>query len=372
MADFPTTGQSPKWGPQLQAYVDAGSPVVGYEGLALSRWNAALAAARKGAGYARLLCIGDSTTTGIGSDAPVRANSWPSLLVSRFDATLCDAYPGMPIAPNPAAIDPRFAVGAGWAISGGIGPAGLAYYCDPGGGLLSYAPGYTVDGVDFWLYHSAGLGTIQFEVSGIAWGDPINCATGGAGWVKHSLAFQAQNDWVLSMRAPTGGPVYFMGFEPSIVETGAIRVANWGSPGSRLSTWVDTMASLGSITAYDADLALIMLGINDATPDAPVTRADYKADLETLVDTVKVGTDVALMTPFQPSVASTRQNAVQIYNEVIYEVAASREVPVFDMYRAFGPHETDYVTGLWADDLHLSTRGNVRAARLIHDAITSS
>lgn len=340
---------------------------------AMTQTLTTLAAVRAGLADARWIFIGDSVTSAIGA---TRATSLVTGVVNRLAAMSALAHRGFDICPSPdTSVDPRFTVGSGWAISGGVGPAGGSYYGATGAsGSLTFAADFECDTVDIWLLHRAGGGTVQPKVKGNNWGAAIDTSV-GSGWTKTTRnGFTSAPDNTFTLTGPTGGDVYFLGFDAYHSTQRRVRIGNWGFPGSSSQGWASVASSTDSFYFYGPDLTFIMLGINDANPgnpSSPVTTSAFYSAMDTLVSISKIGgRDVVLMTPPQPSPSSGIQATVEGYNAQIFALAAAKDCPVIDLYTRFGVHGTN-PDGLWADNLHLTAKGYARAARLVYEGIAA-
>ena len=332
----------------------------------MSSWLDKVAAVRLGtSSHAKAVCIGDSTTLGVFNGATL-SSSYPTALKRRLGLSL-PVQDGLAIALPPSTIgmDSRYAPG-GYSYSSGAGPAGASWVASPGAGSdLTFTPTGNVDTIDVWTYNTSSRGTIAVKIDGAAVAS-INCAVGN-GWTRNTYTVTAGAHTV-ALAKPTVADVYILGVDAYLSTVRSVRVANWGVSGSATGSWTNDAGgifSLSAITAYAPDLSVIMLGINDAA--APVSAATYGTRLSTLIDTCKATGSVVLVSPIQSNPATGRVDDEQAYRDKMYELAASKDVPLIDAFNLYGAYSTS--EGLWADDLHLTAKGYARLGRMVYNGL---
>ena len=167
----------------------------------MSKWNAALAAAQARTGYAKLLCIGDSTTAGFGE---TQAKSWPALLAQRLNR-MVPTQPGLSI-PMTLGVDAaRWTLGTQWQIV--FDPGSSALYANAVAGTDTvFTPGINCDTADVWWFQGSGKGTFVVKIDGVAQ-TPIDTNGGSGHWQKTTYSFTAGMAHTIALQMPTVNPV---------------------------------------------------------------------------------------------------------------------------------------------------------------------
>lgn len=128
------------------------------------------------------------------------------------------------------------------------------------------------------------------------------------------------------------------------------------------STSVQWAALAPVVQAYAAelkpDLALIILGTNDLNQG--ITKANFKASLQTLVSAYRAGSPncgIILITPTRGQ-STLDLGLMAQYAEAMSEISqATAGVEFLDLNSFMPPRITTDAYGLWKDALHLSEAG---------------
>jgi lysophospholipase L1-like esterase len=327
------------------------------------KFRLAMGRTRAGIADTKVLSVGDSTTAGIGSSGTQSGTptSFPYQLASILGGYV-PAAKGLGIPPSILSGNPdsRWTAGAGWSVTTLGWGEGADYTAAAGAsGTLVYAdPGVLADRFDVYFATNSGLGTFTVQATGGSSVDQATAAAGGVGKVTVSAGSAATSNAV-TISGPTGGAVHILGIEPWLSTARRVRVGNAGVGSSTTSKWVasaTTFGGPGCIRAYQPDLTIISLGINDAT--TAVAPATYLANIQTLITAAQVSGDVIVIPPF-PSAAGALAN--QLAYEPVYEQALrTLRVPFFDLYARFwkpGAEAIGLPSGMMNDQVHPNAFG---------------
>lgn len=339
----------------------------------------------------KILCVGDSTTQGVGAPTAnaVNVGSYPAQLVARLNALGLPAVKGLAI---PAAgnggnyLDSRFSTtGTAWSIpsvNNQPGWANIASYGAPAassGTLVFDGSGQTVD--TFAVYYLAypGNGTVSCTVNG---GAATNISSNAAaGWGVGYVNCTAGTSNVLTINAPTGGSFYVVGVEAVGSQVASVRVGNAGVGGSKAADWTSSpvnsaFASTAGIQLYAPDVTIIMLGINDAI--ASVTTASWTSSMQSIITAAKASGDVILMSCIQSDPAQNSAaiiSAEQAFGQACIGLAQSNGAMFLDLQNRLGTYSKYSALGFNAGGAdpgrHLSGIGYSDVALAVAGALTS-
>ena len=131
-----------------------------------------------------------------------------------------------------------------------------------------------------------------------------------------------------------------------------LSVWNMGASGSRVNHWAlgqEQYDFRNALPALAPDLTIINLTINDWAAGTP--EADYKADLQVIINAAKVTGDAVLVVgvPSNPGTASLEAQAQ--FAGYVYELAELNDLPLIDLrYRwvsqAYMPERAFYFDGV--------------------------
>lgn len=340
----------------------------------LPNFTAAVAAVRAGTRDAKVLCIGDSTTTGRGGSTDIAGSfpqqkGWPARFGDRLHKWIVPTAPGLAI-PKPGASsqpsDSRWTPGTGWfqsSLAVGFTNQQVNWDCAPGGGdLLFNDPRIDADRFDIYyiVNTTAGSGTFTATATG---GAPVVVPTGSQSAretrkVTVSAGINATTNIVSIHNSGASSNVFIVGIEPWKVGVRKVRVGNAGVSGSTSGGWVAVESggyegwnSLGFIKAYAPDLTIIDLGVNDAGNSVPT--ATFIANIQQLITAAQsVNSDILIKTMLPSS------PAINVQFENLY-VPALRGLgfPWVDGYTHYGPWATANANGFMYDSVHANDAG---------------
>lgn len=295
------------------------SGLVGDSPSRLRKWRKALANVRSGTADAKVLCIGDSTTTGVGISGNIQGlpGAYPYILASMLNASGLPSARGLGIPGKSGNSDSRWTIaanaGAGWYYLAGYawGANGNLNLASGINGTLVYTDAVLADRYDVYYLQNTGLATMDITATGGSTVTQATVGTAGVNKVTASAAAAATTNTV-SIARNTSGALHIIGIEPWLSTTKQVRIANAGVGGSAASDWAGNGSSASfrstvCIQAYAPDLTIISLGINDANSAASVST--WHTNLATLIAAAQVSGDVVIVPPL-PCMSTATANRV--------------------------------------------------------------
>jgi hypothetical protein len=332
--------------------------------------------------------VGDSNTRGTGSGASAGGagagqgyNGWPAQLAAFLKANGLNAVSenlfcgGGQDASLPT-YDDRVVL-AGTVTFGGTVGAGGRYFGLNAAGSVSFTTKSACNACDLYYVAGSGTGTIRWSVDGGSTTDIVT--TNGVtqiGKTTISLGSVAVHtvkvEWV-------SGSNFFAGFDCYDNTTNRVHVWNWGWHGSNTgsaSNWTQSQTTYGPIFApaqasMRPDLILGLGIANDWNTSNNFTQATTAANLQTLINSWGVNSDIIMLTPPNMAGASWPSAAVQkAYNDTLYGVATSNGFPILDEYAWLQDNATALTLGLMnTDQTHKTKAGHNITANKIGRAL---
>lgn len=324
----------------------------------------AKAQVRAGTADGKILCIGDSTTGGIGVNELGQQGlpgSYPYKLAEILNGQGLPARPGFANAgPNSGNFDSRFTFGTGWNYTTGFGFASRAIRWAPSTtGTLTFQDYWAHDTYDIYYVvastGSASGGTFTAQATGGTLVNVTTTATSGYAKVTVSAGAELATN-VVTITASGSVQVIISGIEGYTAGSRKMRLGNAGYGGTEAAAnWglSGTWTSDAMIKAYAPDLTLISLGINDAGNSVAV--ATYLAAITKLTTAAQVSGDVVIMPPFPPGTTATTnmKNFVNLYTDALPSLA----LPIADVrYRWISGADVEAL-GFKRDALHPNALG---------------
>ena len=341
------------------------------------KWRRALARSRTGAAVARVLCAGDSTTFGVGSGLTyVPDGGYAAELVKLLAASGRPATQGLAIPQSSYSGSPnnaRWSLGTGW-VANMNGFANHAAYQGTAAvaDSMTYTPGYNCDTFDVYYLKTTTTSTVDVRVNSEAVTTlATNNSVRAVGKATITVTAGAGTGHVLKFGPTAVSSVWIVGVDAYLAAERKIRVGNAGVNGSNTADWATDALLFNStycIQAYQPDLTIISLGINDSQQGVSV--AAWTANVAKVVDAAKVTGDVLLMSVF-PSDAVGNPATEALYRDAAKALAVSKSVGFLDLFSRFGSFAAANADGMMFDPLHPTRLGYADAAGAVHAAITS-
>lgn len=238
-------------------------------------WRDAVVKTQRGTDFTRVLCIGTSSTFGVGPSS--ESHQWVRVFAETLRARL--GYGEQCMEPfNSATVASRsyISAGSGWTTDAGgsIGDLGNIQGAAGAAGELTFTHPHCDR---FTVWYTSGNFSMQIDSESATSG-----ITGSVGvFNTHTIvSSNGVGQHTLKIKSPVGVTA-----RPYLVEahvgTGGIRVANFGVSGSTAADFdnqVEFYDGLPLINVLDPDLVIFQVGGNDVTQEVPV--ATYKSRLK--------------------------------------------------------------------------------------------
>lgn len=319
----------------------------------LPKFRAAIAKTRGGTSNTNILCIGDSTTRGVGAGAGATAflNGWPV----RIGASLTQA--GL------TSVQQSFFGSGNVTLESNdsrlvkTGGAYTAVNLTLGGGILqetaaatfAWTPTQTVTDFDVYYIKVGGGGSSTIAID--AGGTTALSHNGTSGVYKQNINTTLGThtlNWVW-----VSGTCYLLGIDAYNSAVKTVQVWNAGQSGGKMVNLVDTTAGYSALNALHSlapNLTIINVGINDwnALTDLNTWTSQY----QTLINTALTVGDVMLVTPVPSAISATPLSTQYLYVQKINDLARLNNLPLVDLWTRFTSYEIQNPLGMYFDTLH--------------------
>jgi lysophospholipase L1-like esterase len=223
---------------------------------------------------------------------------------------------------------------------------------------LSFRLGVVADTVDIYDRPRADGATMEVTVQNRV---ARTVAPASGSFRRTTVTFPREPSPEITIRVtsqePTLGPLHLLGMDAYDSTTPEVAVWNMGAAGFRTVEWLGAGETLA---AYDPDLTLINLGINDLGQALPVET--YRRNMRTIVLAAKAAGDVVLIVPNQVNPSYFPLGRQQDYEAALRDLAAELGVVLFSVPAAIGEFSQAQASGFMADDTHPSAAGYARIA----------
>lgn len=329
----------------------------------LTNWRAAKQRVQSNSGNARILCIGDSTTFGVGSTGSLTAgNMIPLSYPTKLSAALLagglnaswDSWNGsgsLSGAGSPArgGNDSRlnFHGAVDWSQSTAPTFGGQHFFATSGGtNPLSFTPTHNVDTFLVMYYNnSSGSGKLKIDIDG-GTAQQIDGTLGTGQISSATITAGAVGSHTLNMNW-VSGTAYCPGMFAYDSTKSVVDVANAGVSGC-LASYFNTNGIISGNSPVAAlgihDLFIIDLGINDWVNSTAL--GTWASAMQTNISACKAYGDVILMSP-NPSGQTTGggETGIPLTNTQLQFINTYRalslanNVPLFDLWNRWGSYE---------------------------------
>lgn len=336
----------------------------------LPRWTAARAKVRSGVSDARILCIGDSTTSGFGAAGNgytgAHARAYPATLAAALVAGGIPASAQSFMGSNQGlvsanAYDPRVSLSGGFSVSTFKSFGRTGFQSTTNGAVLAFTPGTPFDCADIYFFNTTSNGDFTVNIGGSTL-QTVN-ETGAESFRKVTVSGFELGEHTLNIVASSSTFLYIIGVVVRDSVSSAVHVVNAGWDAAQSSNLIDTQDSFGSQKPYAqlpatvtfaADLVIVNIGINDA--GSSVSPATFEANLTTLLESLSGVSDVLLVIPALcgETPESTNQPAI---HAVIRSLATAYGAAIIDLSTRFISYSSANALGLMYDTLHPSRAG---------------
>lgn len=324
----------------------------------LANWKAAVMPILNGtaaqATRAKIVCLGDSTTYGIGSlpdGQQARFTGYPSIM-TKILADYAPSSDNVCLGFGDGS-DPRIVLGGSSQMTGINGAAGNVAATTQAGDTITFTltPG-VYDRVDVYMIE-AGAASANVKIDGVDYGT-LNAGTAGGIYVTTiNLPRGTHSQAVFTGLAQGMTFIYGVVFWDSL--TPSIEVYNYGQPGADSAGITNGTAtgytSFGHILKTAPNLCLINIGINDIN-NGTQTAAQAVTNLTPLITALKAqNCDVILIVP-QPFASSNYATGIVQFRTVYETMATTLGIGLIDLSNYF--NNANYPVSLWSNSLHPS------------------
>ncbi|MGF7131891.1 lysophospholipase L1-like esterase [Paraburkholderia sp. EB58] len=342
----------------------------GFTPLAFPRWRKAMGGVRSGTARARLCCLGDSTTFGLGSVGTpasysnAKAFGYPTQLAqalgaqknlaAHWDSFWCDngldsvAGATLPLA------DPRIALGTGWSNTGQTSMGGLSLFNNTTTNPVSFTPINAFDTFDIWTVCNSGLGTVTADIGGAVLAT-ISTSTGTHGATKTTVSTgAAPATGTINVRlSGTLASVFLIGIEAYNSTLPKVSVWNQGWCGgttANITGNASPWSTLPALVAAAPNLVMCGIGINDSRTG--VTLAQYIANYQELITAITAVSDMVLFVENPPEISVVTTALWTQFQQAVYQLAAANNLPLIDLTQRWVSWAYSNALGYYYDALH--------------------
>lgn len=364
----------------------------------LPRWRVALGKMLSGQANARILCLGDSTTFGVGSNNANGAGggdmvtlSYPTQLASILTNF---GYPanahsflgfGSNAYESKLTNDGRITTGSSWSLSGTnatLTCGGCTALATTGTNSITFLPTANVDTFKIWGIAYGGAGPNGVLAAQINSGSVVTHDFGTTPTRPDSFTVTAAlGANTLKLTWSSGGKVYVVGVEAYNSAAKQILVANAGWPGAGIkdlasvNTGNTTYDPVSMAKAFAPDLYLVSVGINDwRSGGSGLSAAQYKATLAAYCASLNSVADVMLVSPAPSQPVAADDGFQSQFVAAMHDVALEGGYAFVDNYARFiswTRNQALYGPTPTPGNLHPNMVGYSDFARSIAQAITA-
>jgi lysophospholipase L1-like esterase len=327
--------------------------------LLLPKFRTAIAKVKSGQANCKILCLGDSTTFGTGSNNSNVGNLKPLAYPTQLQAMMNSAginshsnsfmgYGSTSFENNGSgANDARIVMGSSW--SGWINPAfGGTLFENTGSttNSLAFTPTLPVDTFVITYLTATGNGTFS---AGVNSGTPTNQNTNsGSGFATLTVTGTLGIN-TLNLKYVSGGTVFIQGVEAydSSKKWADFVNAGWsGAQAGDIAGNVAFYSPIGGLEFFAPDLTLLNIGINDW--NGSTTLANFQTNVQSVITACKLSGDVIIVSPAPTASSQTPSTTQQGFVTVLSNLANTNKVPFIDWWTRMGPQANNtamYWTG---------------------------
>ncbi len=350
----------------MTQYAAPSTSGIGTDPLITYNWNPATQLtsflSAEAQGTASIVAIGDSTTSGIGSDPANTediAGSYPSALTYWLNQDGIAAQDANFLGNNNDGGDTQVDLLGSAIWSGAQGAAGQAIQTANVGDGFSFTPNDPITGNEVAVtYYSSGGGTLAVDVNGnvvgtIAIGNNYTMQT-----TELSIPAQLVNTVTITSTTPTAD--FLEGAAVANTSSTAVQVYNAGQSGGTAqgANAAEMVGSLGNNSGEIPDtiqlnpsLVLINYGINDINDglETPGQAASYVQQMVADFQAKGIDTIIIVPTPF----ASVYASEFPSYINDLEGIATQMNVPLINLSATYDNSEADLAAaGLMHDGIH--------------------
>lgn len=319
----------------------------------LLKWRAARGKVLANLDNAKVACIGDSTTMGIGANTTTnlsRSTSYPAamarVMAARGLVTSAQNFFGSGNV-TLGNYDTRVTNSGSTSLGSVNATLGGALLQLTGVGTWTYTPATACTVWDVYSVKTGGTGSFEINRDGGAADATVTGTTTPATIVKTTVSGAGT---ALNM-VRTVGTCYVAGVS-AYTATKCVEVWNMGASGlkaANLATTTLGYSELNALAFYAPNLTVLMVGINDW--EAFTSMAAWQASMRSVIDTARISGDVVLVTPV-PTGGTATLNKQKEYVDATYDLAQFYGIPLVDNWSRWAEYTAPNAAGFYFDTLH--------------------
>lgn len=363
----------------------------------LIKWRRAKSRNITGVANSRILCVGDSTTFGIGSNTATfggslsggwMANSLPQRLTDYLNkGSLTSTSNSFSGGGNSSITegrgdstggttgDPRLSFGANWTVDPFRNETlGGGFFRNSGAaGTLAFTPTLNTDTLNCWYLKASGGGIFSLDVNG---GTAANTSTNATLATATTAITGSLGANVYNAKYVSGGILSLLAMEAYNSAVVSTQVWNCGVGAVTTSDLVGATPQAASnfIQTIPSDLTLLNMGINDW--NGGVTVGTYTTNMQTLITAgLANGGDVIIVTPTptNPTFGGTASVATQkSFVQAMYGLASSNNIVCIDLFSLMVSYAVGQPIGFYYDAFHPDSIGYADQANLIANVLLAA
>lgn len=334
----------------------------------------AIGKVRRGTQNAKILCVGDSTTRGVGASAGTAAflNGYPPQLAAQLTAAGLTAGSQNVFGSGNVTLtssDSRIGLLNG-ATQGAVNTTlgGAMFQLTAATHTFAFTPTANCDTFDIYSVKTGGTGSFTINLDGGATAATVSGVTTPSTIVKTTVTGTLAAHTLNCVWA--SGTTYVIGVDAYNSAVKQLSIWNLGASGAKSTDLADTAVTYGELSAisfYAPDLTIIDCGINDWANGTGVST--YVTSMQAFITAAKASGDVWIMTPPPSSTASTAINVQKPYVDAMYRLADANGCSLIPVWNRFGSYAIRNAAGAYFDTLHPNGLGYSDMAAAVKAAI---
>jgi lysophospholipase L1-like esterase len=345
----------------------------------LRKFRTAIAKVKSNQANCKVLCLGDSTTFGTGSNnsntGDLKPFAYPTQLQAMMNSAGINSHAnsfmgyGSPTFENNGSNDARIVEGNSWTNFGSNAALGGTLFENTGSttNALSFTPTVPVD--TFVIYYITAVGNGTFS-AGFNSATPTNQSTNSANGFATLTISSTLGINTLNLKYVSGGNIFIQGVEAYDSSKKWIDFINAGWPGAKASDISSNPAfysPLSGIGFLAPDLTLLNIGINDW--GAGTSLSSFQTNVQSVITECQLSGDVIIISPAPSAASSTSVATQQTYVTVMKNLAITNNIPFIDWWTRMGLQSTNTAMYWTSNALHPNMVGYSDNAQTIFNMI---
>lgn len=354
----------------------------------LPHWRAALGRVRTKSGDAKVLFVGDSITSGEDANntlASPRDYSYPTQFAAYLTSigipAQAQSFMGDGFGSLLSHADPRLTIGGSWSDNVAIySMGGVPFTASTSTNALAYKPTIPVTTWDIYWLQTTAASSFTWAIDG-GGTTSVNTQNAAQAMAKTTVTAAAAGIHSLGIVQATGAPL-IQGIDGYNTNYFSVHCINCGWPSGSAYNLTGNQNSqpFGPLACFAKilpDLVVYELtAINDLIQGNVAGLANFITFSSQVIAAAQAaGADVVLVAPNPVGITNTNSSLAnqKLFNTAIYQMAASFNVPLVDMFDRLTSYEIASAYGLYAtvsaNNIHLNAKGYSDMAQALFDVI---